>query len=272
MGIDLHFTGQKHNISQFGEFPWMLAILRETVGETGEKLLAYKCGGSLIHPQVGLTSAHCVNSNTGIFKIRAGEWDTQNINEKHPYQDRDVSKVMLHPNFNPVNLEYDVALLVFDTPLDIFEHVDTVCLPSQYEIFQNSRCFASGWGKDKFQNKGKFQTILKKLELPIVPRKECEQRLSTTDVGKNFFLGSTFICAGGEPQEDTCTGDGGSPLVCPIPGQSNKYYQRGLVTWGVECGENGIPGVYSDVAAFRSWIDSTMWKLNFNISTYTASY
>lgn len=36
-----------------GEFPWMLAVIRDRT---------YRCGASLIHPRVALTAAHCVDS------------------------------------------------------------------------------------------------------------------------------------------------------------------------------------------------------------------
>lgn len=51
---------------------------------------------------------------------------------------------------------------------------------------------------------GHYQVILKKVELPIVPRKECQDKLRETRLGKYFRLHETFICAGGEAGKDTC--------------------------------------------------------------------
>lgn len=86
-------------------------------------------------------------------------------------------------------------------------------------------------GKDLFGKEGKYQVILKRVELPIVPRDKCVRELRKTRLGPHFELNSSFICAGGERGKDTCKGDGGSPLVCPIPNTINQYYQVGIVAW-----------------------------------------
>ncbi len=86
-------------------------------------------------------------------------------------------------------------------------------------------------GKDLFGKEGKYQVILKRVELPIVPRDKCVTELRKTRLGPHFELNNSFICAGGERGKDTCKGDGGSPLVCAIKNTVNQYYQVGIVAW-----------------------------------------
>lgn len=55
-GIDFTLSG-KDNEAEFGEFPWMVAILKK---QPANGKIAM-CGGSLIAPNVVLTGAHCVH-------------------------------------------------------------------------------------------------------------------------------------------------------------------------------------------------------------------
>jgi len=52
---------------------------------------------------------------------------------------------------------------------------------------------------------GQYQvSILKKVELPIVPVDKCMAALRATRLGPKFVLHDSFICAGGVEGRDTC--------------------------------------------------------------------
>lgn len=52
---------------------------------------------------------------------------------------------------------------------------------------------------------GKYQvSILKKVEVPVIPREKCTAALRRTRLGPKFVLHESFMCAGGEEGKDTC--------------------------------------------------------------------
>lgn len=273
--------------AQYAEFPWMAALSEFNVGGNFD----YICGGSLIHPSVVLTGAHCVKGRAiNNINVRLGEWDTQTTFEIFPHSDHEVSEIITHADFGEKNLFNDVALLVLTKPAVLGPNINTVCLPPKTQKFDKNLCVASGWGADKFGQEGAYRINLKKVQLPLVSQKECQDSLRTTKLGNNFKLNQSFMCAGGEQNIDTCTGefdnrnsekpnfisyfyvskgDGGSPLVCPVPGSTDTYYQAGITAWGIECGQAGVPGVYANVAKFRDWIDQQMNELGFGTLSYS---
>lgn len=264
-GIGFKNINLDKSSSKYGEFPWMMAVLEKLPTNLHYK---FKCGGSLIHPRVVMTSAHCINaSNINTIKVEAGEWDSQSSVELYPEQIQSVSKIIIHKNFGSRNFFNDIALLVTENPFDLAENIQPICLPSKEETFDLANCVATGWGKHEFGEKGNYPNILKKIDLPIVPRATCESCLRSTRVGPSFKLHESFICAGGEIGKDMCSGDGGSPLVCPIPGSSDLYYQAGIVAWGIGCNSD-IPGVYANVAYLRPWIDEQLENVNASLKSY----
>jgi len=264
-GLGARIQGFTQDESQFGEWPHMCAVLHEKpveqeAGYSGEPetVNLYQCGGSLIAPGVLLTAAHCVDKfrqNPTELKIRCGEWDTQHQTEPYPHQDRQVSNLAIHPEFDGRNLQNDFAVLIVSEDFILDQHLDTACLPDANEIFDSTTCFATGWGKDQFGAAGQYQVVLKEIGLPMVNQAVCQDKLRTTRLGQKYKLHDSFLCAGGVAGKDTCKGDGGSPLVCPSKYDPNTYVQAGIVAWGIGCGENGVPGVYADVSKATCWID-----------------
>lgn len=261
-GIGYRLTGEKSGSAQYGEFPWTLMLLKNSdlLGISKE---VYLCAASLIAPDMALTTAHCVNNSDQYF-VRAGEWDTSSVRELFATQTQKVAQVLVHEDYN-IYHHNNIALLKLEKPFEPDYNVQIVCLPPQIS-FDGAECFTGAWGKDKF-DQGVQQNILRSIEVPVVPHNKCQAAFRNTRLGPSFILDPSYMCAGGEENVDACTGDGGAPLVCPA--DSNRYYQVGIVAWGIGCGQRGVPGAYTDVTKFMPWIRMRMFELGSSLEYST---
>jgi len=103
-----------------------------------------------------------VDSST--VKVRCGEWDTQQQIEPQKHVDRFAKHISIHPAFDSKNLQNDFALIHLQDDFPLTQHINTMCLPDPFYAedfdsddepsYENSNCFATGWGKDKFGSDG----------------------------------------------------------------------------------------------------------------------
>lgn len=92
-----------------------------------------------------------------------------------------------------------------------------------------------------------------KLQVPLVDSSKCANKYKPFGIR----LGKRQICAGGERNKDSCSGDSGGPLM--VQAISNRtgvtWYMTGVVSVGpTPCAANGIPGIYTKVYDYMDWI------------------
>lgn len=92
------------------------------------------------------------------------------------------------------------------------------------------------------------------ISLPIVEKGIC----SRSFIPQSISVGSNQICAGGINGKDTCIGDSGNCLAY-LDKATGRYVASGIVSYGHSlCGTPGIPGVYTDVKMYMTWIKETL--------------
>ncbi|KXJ72580.1 hypothetical protein RP20_CCG017662 [Aedes albopictus] len=207
------------------------------------------CGRQLVpfHRIVGGSNATFGRIPMPELQLRMGELDI--TSPRGPR--RLVDTVITHPNFDRPTLEYDLALLRFDTPVVFQPNVIPICLPDNNETYIGRTAFVTGWGALK-EAGGPLATTLQEVSLPVMDNKICEILYKSS--GYDQSIPNIFICAGlRKGGRDACQGDSGGPMVIQRP--DKRFLLAGIASWGGVCGAPNEPGVYTRVSTFRHWIE-----------------
>ncbi|KAJ8004051.1 hypothetical protein DPEC_G00154780 [Dallia pectoralis] len=231
----------KGEVCPKGECPWQALLLY---------MDTFKCGGIILSPRWILTAAHCLMGTLAShWQVVVGEHDRL-VNEGTE-QIRQVTKMLIYPQYIHNTTDRDLALLRLDREVVIGPFVIPVCLPASDGSFGRTlgaerSSVVSGWGR--MSQAGSLARILQRLEVPHVPLQVC--RSTGLNVTRNM------LCAGYEEgKRDACQGDSGGPLVTFY---KNTWFLTGVVSWGKGCAGAQRYGVYTRVANFLDWINQTM--------------
>lgn len=212
------------------------------------------CGASYLGDGYVLTAAHCVDGDSPnqiavkIGGVKYNGTDGQRAN---------VVNIYVHPNFNSRNLANDIALLKLDHAPAGAQQVEIAQgALSQYAAVGDLLTVA---GLGRVQEGGSSPSVLMEVEVPLISDATCRAA-----GGSYANVGNVSFCAG-LPQggKDSCQGDSGGPIVV---NRSGTITQLGIVSWGIGCARPGNYGVYSDIAALRSWVDGIVVSPAENVS------
>jgi secreted trypsin-like serine protease len=207
------------------------------------------CGASLIKKgtqSIVITAAHCVDFAVA-SELQVGFYQPNRITKKYLYN---VTKIQIHPGWNPDTEENDIALLTIagNPPSEVpVLEIPSKVLGAKF-IIPGTNTKVIGYGAT---SQGGDQSLLLQCGCtPIVSINNPQVLYTPSEIKKGMILaGKNF----GTPATnvDACQGDSGSPLLYVYNGTT---YLVGLVSWGEGCALYGYPSVYTDVNYYREWI------------------
>uniref|UniRef100_A0A3Q3BZ45 Serine protease 27-like n=1 Tax=Haplochromis burtoni TaxID=8153 RepID=A0A3Q3BZ45_HAPBU len=212
-------------VAPVGSWPWQVSL--QTSG-------SHFCGGSLINSQ-------WVVSSFSVEHIEFSCNEMWYINEMITCKYLTGQEVKLyicflvynncnncalfiikHPNYNSGTNDNDICLLRLSSPVTFNNYISPVCLAAS--------------------DSGSL------VQVPVVGNRQCNCNYGVGRITDNMICAG--LSAGGK---DSCQGDSGGPMVSK---QIGRWIQAGIVSFREGCARPNLPGVYTRVSKYQTWITS----------------
>lgn len=214
-------------------WPWQVELLFQNT---------HACSGALIEEDWVITSAACVNASA-----KPEDWEI--ILGEHKRTMREGYEESIKVEEIVVSPKRHTALLKLERIAILHQRVTTVCLPGEDKEFPvGSLCYVTGWGSiDRLRN---VSDVLTEVQVEMASLELCNVSYSGAIVEYERCVRTP------RGDSEVCSVDNGAPLVCP--GDDGRFVLAGVTSSEDWCSNPGKYGVFVDVKAFGSHIQSTI--------------
>ncbi|XP_067381037.1 transmembrane protease serine 9-like [Channa argus] len=236
-----------------GNWPWSAYVLGSISS----------CGGSLINNQWVMTSAHCFLSNDTTWALAILGLQSE-MSFAPTVMVLKVTQIINHPNYVARTGENDISLLKLSSPVTFTNYVLPVCLAASDSTYHSgTSTWVTGWGLIGIGTVAPAPMNLREVELPVVGNRQCNCNYGVGTIKDNMMCAG--VPAGGK---GPCQWDDGGPLVSR---QNSRWILGGVVSSGSDCGKPNLPGVFTRVSKYQSWINSQITSDPPGFVTFTSN-
>lgn len=263
--------------TQGTRWPWQAAVYRRTSGvhdgglHKGAWFLV--CSGALVNERTVVVAAHCVTElgkvtiiKTADLKVVLGKFYRDDDRDEKTIQNLRISAIILHPNYDPILLDTDIAVLKLLDKARISTRVQPICLATTRDLstsFEESHITVAGWNiLADARSPGFKNDTLHYGMVRVVDSMLCEEQHE--DHGIPVSVTDNMFCANKDPStpSDICTAETGGIAALSFPGRASsepRWHLVGLVSWSYDktC-SNSLSTAFTKVLPFKDWIERNM--------------
>ncbi|XP_062350598.1 inactive serine protease PAMR1 isoform X3 [Cinclus cinclus] len=258
-------------------WPWQAAIYRTASGVKENSLRKGAwiliCSGALVNERTVVVAAHCVTDlgktivlKTAELKVVLGKFYRDDDRDEKTIQNLRISAIIVHPNYDPILLDSDIAVIKLLDKARISSRVQPICLSSSHDLTSSTedlKIMVTGWKVlADIKDPGYKNDTIRMGVVQMVDSLLCEQQYE--DNGIQVSITDSMFCA---KQDHTafsniCPAETGGIAAITLPGKASpelRWYLMGLVSWGYDktCSRELYSG-YTKALPFKDWIEKNM--------------